>query len=145
MPDRIDGDLDDRQTAVRLHHRAVDGEPPASERLLELGQIEAGARHGDAWSDVDAFGYLLAERLHHRVSPGIDRDDLGGAHPLREGADGGCGIRIGEIGALDLFLSSSGWDLWQALGASVERTSDRLLRWWAEPFSAKAVLSTATP
>jgi hypothetical protein len=45
-----------------------------------------------------------------------------------------------EIGALDLFLSSSGWDLWQAFGDSVERTSDRLIRWWAEPFSAKAVL-----
>jgi hypothetical protein len=45
-----------------------------------------------------------------------------------------------EIGELDLFLSSSGWDLWQAFGSSVERTSDRLVRWWAEPFSAKAVL-----
>lgn len=45
-----------------------------------------------------------------------------------------------EIGALDLFLSSSGWDLWQAFSKSVERTSDRLTRWWSEPFSAKAVL-----
>lgn len=45
-----------------------------------------------------------------------------------------------EIGEFDLFLSSCGWDLWQAFGDSVERTSDRLLRWWAEPFSAKAVL-----
>ncbi|MGM1041457.1 hypothetical protein [Stenotrophomonas sepilia] len=45
-----------------------------------------------------------------------------------------------EIGELDLFLSSSGWDLWQAFGGSVERTSGRLVRWWAEPFSAKAVL-----
>jgi hypothetical protein len=45
-----------------------------------------------------------------------------------------------EIGELDLFLSSSGWDLWQAFGGSVERTSDHLVRWWAEPFSAKAVL-----
>ncbi|ABM55889.1 hypothetical protein [Verminephrobacter eiseniae] len=45
-----------------------------------------------------------------------------------------------EVGELDLFLSSSGWDLWQAFGNSVERTSDRLVRWWAEPFSAKAVL-----
>src|SRR5690242_14444856 len=45
-----------------------------------------------------------------------------------------------EIGNLDLFLSSSGWDLWQAFGGSVERTSDRLVRWWAEPFTAKAVL-----
>jgi hypothetical protein len=45
-----------------------------------------------------------------------------------------------EIGALDHFLSSSGWDLWQAFGDTVERTSDRLIRWWAEPYSAKAVL-----
>ena len=49
-----------------------------------------------------------------------------------------------EIGALDYFLSSGGWDLWQAFGdpevSGVERTSDRLARWWAEPYSAKAVL-----
>ena len=45
-----------------------------------------------------------------------------------------------EIGALDHFLSSSGWDLWHAFGDTVERTSDRLMRWWAEPYSAKAVL-----
>ena len=49
-----------------------------------------------------------------------------------------------EIGALDHFLSSSGWDLWQVFGqaevSGVERTSDRLARWWAEPYSAKAVL-----
>jgi len=45
-----------------------------------------------------------------------------------------------EIGELDLFLSSVGWDLWSAFGASVERTSDRLTRWWTEPFAARAVL-----
>jgi hypothetical protein len=45
-----------------------------------------------------------------------------------------------EIGSLDHFLSSSGWDLWQAFGSTVERTSDRLIRWWDEPYSAKAVL-----
>ncbi len=45
-----------------------------------------------------------------------------------------------EIGALDNFLSASGWDLWNSFGDAVERTSDRLARWWAEPFSAKAVL-----
>jgi hypothetical protein len=49
-----------------------------------------------------------------------------------------------EIGALDHFLSSSGWDLWQVFGqpeiSGVERTSDRLARWWNEPYSAKAVL-----
>lgn len=45
-----------------------------------------------------------------------------------------------EIGALDNFLSASGWDLWTSFGDSVERTSARLARWWAEPYSAKAVL-----
>lgn len=45
-----------------------------------------------------------------------------------------------EIGALDHFLSSSGWDLWEVFGAAVERTSDRLVRWWSEPYTAKAVL-----
>jgi hypothetical protein len=53
-----------------------------------------------------------------------------------------------EIGALDHFLSSSGWDLWQAFAdpdrCGIERTSDRLSRWWAEPAygngGAKAVL-----
>lgn len=45
-----------------------------------------------------------------------------------------------EIGVFDLFLSSSAWDLWQVFGNGVERNSDRLRRWWAEPFSAKAVL-----
>jgi len=45
-----------------------------------------------------------------------------------------------EIGVLDHFLSSSGWDLWHAFGDTVERTSDRLIRWWAEPYRAKAVL-----
>jgi hypothetical protein len=45
-----------------------------------------------------------------------------------------------EIGELDLFLSSCGWDLWPAFNHSVERTSDRLVRWWGKPFSAKALL-----
>jgi hypothetical protein len=45
-----------------------------------------------------------------------------------------------EIGHLDHFLSSSGWDLWQVFGNTVERTSERLIRWWNEPYSAKAVL-----
>lgn len=63
------------------------------------------------------------------------------AKPLAEGnATSEVVKRDREIGALDHFLSSGGWDLWQAFGGSVERTSDRLVRWWAEPFSAKAVL-----
>jgi hypothetical protein len=45
-----------------------------------------------------------------------------------------------QIGGLDHFLSSSGWDLWRAFGNNVERSSQRLARWWVEPYSAKAIL-----
>lgn len=45
-----------------------------------------------------------------------------------------------EIGSLDHFLSSSGWDLWGAFGDCVERTSERLVKWWSEPYTAKAAL-----
>jgi hypothetical protein len=44
------------------------------------------------------------------------------------------------IGELDLFLASGGWDLWQAFDSVVERNAERLVRWWAEPFTAKAIL-----
>jgi len=45
-----------------------------------------------------------------------------------------------EMGSLDHFLSSCGWDLWRGFGDTVQRTSDCLVRWWAEPYAAKAVL-----
>lgn len=60
------------------------------------------------------------------------------SRPLAEGnAPGEVVKRDREIGELDLFLASSGWDLWQSFGqpeiSGVERTSDRLARWWNEP------------
>ncbi len=45
-----------------------------------------------------------------------------------------------EIGALDNFLATAGWDLWHEFAASVERTSEALIKWWAQPFNAKAIL-----
>ncbi len=67
------------------------------------------------------------------------------SRPLAEGnAPGEVVKRDREIGELDLFLASSGWDLWKSFGqpdvSGVERTSNRLARWWAEPFAARAVL-----
>lgn len=63
------------------------------------------------------------------------------SRPLAPGnAPGELIKRDREIGILDHFLSSAGWDLWQAFGDTVGRTSDRLIRWWTEPYSAKAVL-----
>jgi hypothetical protein len=55
-------------------------------------------------------------------------------------ASGEVTIRDREIGKLDHFLSACGWDLWRDFGSAVERTADHLVRWWAEPYSAKAVL-----
>ena len=65
------------------------------------------------------------------------------SRPLAEGnAPGEVVKRDREIGELDLFLASSGWDLWQSFGqpdiSGVERTSDRLARWWAEPSYGKS-------
>lgn len=71
------------------------------------------------------------------------------SRPLAEGnAPGEVVKRDREIGELDLFLASSGWDLWRCFGqpeiSGVEHTSDRLARWWAEPSygncAARAVL-----
>lgn len=71
------------------------------------------------------------------------------SRPLAENnAPGEVVKRDREIGELDLFLASSGWDLWRCFGqpeiSGVERTSDRLARWWAEPSygnsAARAVL-----
>lgn len=45
-----------------------------------------------------------------------------------------------EIGAIDHFLSSSGWELWRSFGDVVEHNSECLIRWWNEPYSAKAIL-----
>ena len=80
-------------------------------------------------SDIDAWNILIEKALEIA------------SKPLAPGnAPSEVVRRDREIGVLDLFLSSCGWDLWHTFGSSVERTSDRLIRWWAEPFSAKAVL-----
>lgn len=45
-----------------------------------------------------------------------------------------------RISDLDLFLTSSGWDLWSRFESSVERTSEALVAWWTKHPEAKAVL-----
>lgn len=80
-------------------------------------------------SDADAWRVIIQQALE------IARKPLSAGNAPSEVVR-----RDREIGELDLFLSSCGWELWQAFGHSVERTSDRLMRWWTEPFSAKAVL-----
>lgn len=92
--------------------------------------LNASALHAlTQGTDADAWSVIVRQAIE--IS----------SRPLAVGnAPGEVVKRDREIGELDLFLSSSGWDLWRGFGASVERTSDRVIRWWAEPFAAKALL-----
>ncbi len=45
-----------------------------------------------------------------------------------------------ELTALDLYLATVGWDLWQHFDASVSHTADALVAWWEQTASGKAVL-----
>lgn len=45
-----------------------------------------------------------------------------------------------KLAALDLFLSSAGWDLWTAFEIGTERTTDALATWWAQQQGGRAVL-----
>lgn len=94
------------------------------------------------------------QRLTHGTSADawrfiIERTLEIASRPLLEtNAPGEVVKRDREIGELDLFLASSGWDLWRCFGqpeiSGVERTADRLARWWVEPSygnsAARAVL-----
>jgi len=68
---------------------------------LQFGQIETGARDGDAWTDVDALGDLACEIFRGEMSPWIERDDPLRLSPLRKRPDRLCRVGIGEIRAPD--------------------------------------------
>lgn len=86
---------------------------------------------------ADAWSFIIERTL-----------DIASRPLAEDNAPGEVVKRDREIGELDLFLASSGWDLWRCFGqtetSGVERTSDRLARWWAEPSygnsAARAVL-----
>lgn len=48
--------------------------------------------------------------------------------------------RDAELGAVDLFLATAGWDLWKSYEATVPRTSERLASWWSTRGAGRAVL-----
>src|SRR5690349_7127119 len=58
IPDRVDRNFDHGDTAVLVHDFAVQLEPAGLDRGLQFGQIEAGARDGNARTDVDTLGDL---------------------------------------------------------------------------------------
>lgn len=55
-------------------------------------------------------------------------------------ADGEVTRRDRRIGDLDLFLTSSGWDLWSRFESSVEHTADAVVEWWNKQTDGRAIL-----
>ncbi|MDR2179041.1 MAG: hypothetical protein LBP21_01910 [Synergistaceae bacterium] len=45
-----------------------------------------------------------------------------------------------EVGLMDHFLSSVGWDLWKEFGNAVPKNSQNLKDWQRKPYDAKAIL-----
>ncbi len=48
--------------------------------------------------------------------------------------------RSRRVAAVDLFLATAGWDLWNSYESSVPRTADELVRWWNGRSAGRAVL-----
>ena len=102
MPDRIDGDLDHGQAAVGLHDRVIGGRagPRRSPARSRAGR--GGRASPRCWGGCRCRRRSLGRKASvDHVPPGVERYDLGGTAPLREGTDGDRGVRVGEIGALD--------------------------------------------
>jgi hypothetical protein len=100
--------------------------------------LDAGIlQHLTQSSPADAWRFIIERTLDIASRP-LPKDNVESEVVKRDR----------EIGELDLFLGSSAWDLWQCFGqteiSGVERTSDRLVKWWAEPHfgngAARAVL-----
>jgi hypothetical protein len=60
--------------------------------------------------------------------------------PIRGKAKTEINERSRLVGAVDLFLATAGWDLWQDYQSDVPRTADALADWWANQDGARAVL-----
>jgi hypothetical protein len=45
-----------------------------------------------------------------------------------------------QMAAVDLFLSTAGWDLWQEFDSVAEHTADALIGWWNEQSGGRAAL-----
>jgi len=63
------------------------------------------------------------------------------SQPLSVGsAKGEVTQRDRQIGAIDLFLSSAAYDLWEEFERSSERTAEALTNWWSQRSHGRAVL-----
>ena len=90
--------------------------------LSLLRQLQSGPA-SDSWKAVLSYAWEICSQ------------------PLTpESAQQEVSNRDSQLGELDLFLATAGWDLWESYESSVERTSDALTNWWNETTGGKAIL-----
>jgi hypothetical protein len=90
--------------------------------LQFFGQLQQAAP-GEAWS-------AILERAWQICSQPVESRSVGAEITRRDQA----------VADIDLFLATSGWDLWQEYEDTVPLTSKKLMSWWQEHDSGKAVL-----
>ncbi|MFH7242133.1 MAG: hypothetical protein ACHWZW_04705 [Spirulina sp.] len=90
---------------------------------LELLQKALTAPASAGWAAIFAYAWQI-------FSPPVPPGKVGPTIVQRDR----------DLEAVDLFLASAAWDLWQTYDAEVEHTADALASWWNRQLGGKAVL-----
>lgn len=90
---------------------------------LALLRTLQSAPPADAWADLFAHAWGICSKpvAASKAASEITRRDA-------------------EVGAVDLFLATAGWDLWRSFEATVPRVCDSLASWWKDRGAHRAVL-----
>ena len=93
-----------------------------------------------------SLGYDVVQSLQNEVPAQAWASIFGRAwdiccQPIDDGkADAEVARRDRNVGDLDLYLATAGWDLWNDYEASVTLTSDALASWWAGQNAGRAAM-----
>lgn len=89
----------------------------------DLVQTLQDAAPKDAWAKILKHAWTVCSEAfgHGKVEAAVARRDR-------------------EVGEVDHYLATAGWDLWTAYEESVPLTSEALASWWARRGSGRAVL-----
>src|SRR5438128_2569285 len=83
IPDRLDSGFGDHNIPARQEDRAVNGEAPFGDGLLEFGHIDMGARHRNRGTNVIATGIKVGEDLADYSPKRVERHDRVWLSPAR--------------------------------------------------------------
>src|SRR6266853_466216 len=101
MPNRIDGDLHHRETAVVDNVLSIGLQPAGPDCVSHFGEIESRAGDRNGGTNILSFGYLRLERGSDEMAPGIERHNAPRFRPLRKRTDRGGRVRVRQIGTAD--------------------------------------------